>query len=231
MLAYGLIWLWGLMPLHAEEKKPDLPEKGTIYSPIGKRDPYRPLGLTGPGEREVSNLSGLEKFSVEQFQLRGILRGAGKPHAMFEDPESKTYILTEGDLIGRERATISRIVNSEVILTQRTFNYLGAESLLEKVMSLPKNDDVNNTDATGLADQVRGRKRRRGGTSGGDTGGAGNGGSASAAPAGGNAISNLLPEGVQDAIKSQIPRQPSQEEIYKAATGEDLDAKTPSLPQ
>jgi hypothetical protein len=32
--------------------------------------------------------------------------------------------------------TISRIVDSEVIVTEKTFNYLGVESLVEKILSL-----------------------------------------------------------------------------------------------
>jgi hypothetical protein len=56
---------------------------------------------------------------------------------MFEDPEGQTHIIVEGQTMGRERATVSRILNSEVILTEKTFNYLGAESLYEKVISLP----------------------------------------------------------------------------------------------
>ena len=125
---WGIMLLLGARALRAEEKKVELPDRGTIYSPVGKRDPFRPLPLSNVTDRSDSNLSGIEKYSTEQFQLRGILRGRGKAHAMFEDPDQKTYILTEGDTIGREHATISRIVNSEVILTQRTFNYLGAES-------------------------------------------------------------------------------------------------------
>jgi type IV pilus assembly protein PilP len=117
-------------------------DSGTIYSPIGKRDPFRALAMTNL-DRALTGLNALERFSLEQFQLRAVLRGLGKPRAMFEDPDGKSYILTEGDSIGREHATISRIVNSEVIVTQRTFNYLGAESLLEKVISLPKDGEFD----------------------------------------------------------------------------------------
>jgi nitrate/nitrite transporter NarK len=93
---------------------------------------------------------------------------------MFEDPEGKSYILTEGDSIGREHATISRIVNSEVIVTQRTFNYLGAESLLEKVISLPKDNDLDE------GNTKKGAEPQRPGNPMPDAGGAGPG--AGAAP-------------------------------------------------
>lgn len=115
--------------------------KATIYSPVGKRDPFRPPNLN-TFSRDVMGLSPLEKFPVEQMALKAILRGIGKPRAMFEDPDGKTHIVSEGDIIGREKATISRVLNNEVIVTERTFNYLGVESLYEKVLSLPTEDQA-----------------------------------------------------------------------------------------
>lgn len=116
-------------------------EKSTIYSPVGKRDPFKAPAVTA-FTRDVTAVNPLEKFAVEQLQLRAVLRGLGKAKAMFEDPDGKTHIIQEGDVIGRERATVSRILNSEVIVTERTFNYLGVESLYEKVLSLPPDKDV-----------------------------------------------------------------------------------------
>jgi len=112
-------------------------DSGAIYSPVGKRDPFKPPAVTAVS-REVTAVSPLERFPVEQLQLRAIMRGIGRPRAMFQDPEGKTFIVSEGDRIGRERAAISRVLNSEVIVTERTFNYLGQETLYEKILSLPE---------------------------------------------------------------------------------------------
>ena len=118
-----------------------------IYSPIGKRDPFRmPVGR-GFG-RELANTNRLERFSLEQLQLKAILKGIGKNRAMFEDPEGNTHILTEGTVMGREKATVSRILNREVIVTVRTFNYLGNESLVEKIVSLPSEEDEGSVSRT-----------------------------------------------------------------------------------
>ncbi len=114
----------------------DSKERPLIYSPVGKRDPFRaptPNVIT----RDPTALSPIEKYSMEQLQLRGVLRGGGKNRAMFEDPEGKTHILFEGEYLGREKATISRILNTGVIVTKKTVNYLGAEAITEEVISLP----------------------------------------------------------------------------------------------
>ncbi len=110
----------------------------TIYSPIGKRDPFKPPVFDTLG-RDTASLNPLEQYSIEQLNLRGILRDStGKARAMFEDPLGNTHILVEGEIIGRERGTLSKILNTEVIVTEKTFNYLGAENLYEKVISLPQ---------------------------------------------------------------------------------------------
>ena len=114
----------------------DTKERPLIYSPVGKRDPFRaptPNVVT----RDPSAISPIEKFSIEQLELRAVLRGGGKNRAMFEDPDGKTHILFEGESLGREKATISRILNTGVIVTKKTINYLGAEAITEEVISLP----------------------------------------------------------------------------------------------
>jgi hypothetical protein len=109
--------------------------KGVIYSPVGKRDPFR---ATAEHARELASINPLEKYSIEQFQLRAILQGDGQNKAMFEDPDGNPHILGEGEAIGREHGTVSKILNKGVIVTEKTFNYLGQESLFEKVISLPE---------------------------------------------------------------------------------------------
>lgn len=120
--------------------KEDNTEKTVTYSPVGKRDPFRPP--TSPTvARQTASLSPLDRFNVEQLALRGILNGLGKPRAMFEDPDGKSYIVTEGQTIAKERVTVSRILSKGVILTQRTFNYLGEENISERVISLEGEED------------------------------------------------------------------------------------------
>ena len=60
---------------------------------------------------------------------------------MFEDPDGQVHIVMEGSIIGRERATVSRILNREVIVTEKTVNYLGVQSLYERIISLPNDGE------------------------------------------------------------------------------------------
>ncbi len=126
-------------PAHALEPEK---EKLQIYSPIGKRDPFKPPSTATTG-KEILSLNPLERFAVEQFQLRAILKGMGKNRAMIEDPEGRSYIISEGDRMGKERATVSKILTNEIIITEKTFNYLGNLSLYEKVLSLPPDKEIS----------------------------------------------------------------------------------------
>ena len=74
---------------------------------------------------------------IEKFKLKAIIQAGVRPQAMFADPDGDIHILGEGDRIGKERGTISRILNKEVFITEKTLNYLGVESLFERVLSLP----------------------------------------------------------------------------------------------
>lgn len=138
--------LIGILAIATANSGENSEEKSVIYSPVGKRDPFKAPTARTLG-RDLAAINPLERFNLEQLQLRAIMKGLGKHRAMFEDPEGKTHILTEGTVLGRERATVSRILDREVILTIRTFNYLGAESLSEKVVSLP-NDEEDSTVAS-----------------------------------------------------------------------------------
>jgi Tfp pilus assembly protein PilP len=112
-------------------------KEDSLYSSFGKRDPFRVPNRGGLSGVHEATVDPLRKFRLEGYRLRAIVRIAGKPQAMFEDPDGKSHVVSEGDRIGMEGAHISRIVNSEVIVTERSANYLGKETLLEKVISLP----------------------------------------------------------------------------------------------
>ena len=113
-------------------------DSSSVYSPIGKRDPFNipKLNLRDPASTENE----LFRYQVEQFELKAVLKNAESSQILIADPKGNTYILKEGDELGRAHATISRILDKEVILTEKVTNYLGLQGLTEKVLSLPMED-------------------------------------------------------------------------------------------
>lgn len=129
-------------------------KEGGLYSPFGKRDPFR-APERGGLNRSGGSLSAVRKYRLESYQLRAILRIGSRPEAMFEDPDGKSHVVVEGELIGIEGARVSRIVQSEVIVTERGSNNLGKETLLEKVISLPADSSPEAPKAVGPASTVQ----------------------------------------------------------------------------
>lgn len=110
------------------------------YSPLGKRDPFQ---IPKPLSRDIASPeTDLFKYTLEQFQLKAILKGGNKSQILIEDPNGKNYVLEEGAIIGRGKATVSRILDKEVILTERGVNYLGVQGLSEKVLSLSEEEET-----------------------------------------------------------------------------------------
>jgi len=136
LIPITFLWLLVAVASRAESLPQDRP---SIYSPVGKRDPFKAPSSRSTN-REVALVRPLERFPVERFELKAVLRGLGAARAMVADPEGGTHIVKQGDRLGRERAIISKILNTEVIVTERAFNYLGEETLYEKILSLPAED-------------------------------------------------------------------------------------------
>jgi hypothetical protein len=123
-----------------------------IYNPVGKRDPFKVLS-TLPQGRKIATIYPTEKYDLDQLALKAILRVGGKSRAMVQAPDGQTYVLYEGETVGRERATLSRILKTEVIFTQQTANYLGNTSLVERVISLPAEQVLSGYESESVKDE------------------------------------------------------------------------------
>lgn len=76
------------------------------------RDPFfRPLDALGYGG---INSYSLEKFSLDEFRLTGVVWSIKNPIALFEGPDSTKYKLYIGDRIGRNEGIITNIDNAQV---------------------------------------------------------------------------------------------------------------------
>jgi type IV pilus assembly protein PilP len=101
-------------PLAAEESKDTF-----IYSPIGKRDPFRSpnddliaVASKGPGTCPLC------RWEVDQLKLVAVITGTGSPVAMVEDPNGLGHMLRQGTSVGKLGGRVTSIQRDQVVVTE-----------------------------------------------------------------------------------------------------------------
>ena len=99
------------------------PEEKPLYTPQGKRDPFRPF-IKLEEEREVKPqvsqlVPPIKRYPLEEFRLVGILWAGQQPKAMIVDPEKNTYVLGIGDEIGNSQGRIIEVRESGILVEEK----------------------------------------------------------------------------------------------------------------
>jgi hypothetical protein len=68
-----------------------------VYRAEGRRDPFLTLIGTGAIPRDASHKDGPAGMTVGEISVRGILQSKGALVAMIQGPDTKTYIVHQGD--------------------------------------------------------------------------------------------------------------------------------------
>lgn len=91
------------------------------YDPAGKRDPFKPfiklvdIPAAGPAPVVVPPI---QRYSLDQFRISGIVWMSGKPRAMVVDPEGNTYFLGGGDRIGNKEGEILEVRENGLLVEE-----------------------------------------------------------------------------------------------------------------
>lgn len=105
-----------------------------------RRDPFKKPDLTPKFDRSVTEL---ETFSTLEYRMVGVVSGGERTRAMLLGPNGKTYFVKEGDKIGIQRGTISKITPERVLVRERVSNLLGKEELNTTEIKLPTETGVS----------------------------------------------------------------------------------------
>ncbi len=123
ILAMGLIFGAAAVPEAAfAQVTLDLSDKAPDQ--LSFRDPFQ-----RPQIRDAANLpkSELERFSVEQMELLGIITGPLKMRASIRTPDGKLHMVAEKQKIGNRNGFIRKINPGEVLVTEKVLTAWGKE--------------------------------------------------------------------------------------------------------
>jgi type IV pilus assembly protein PilP len=121
-------------------------QQNYFYTPIGKRDPFRPFYLDvvkTPVRQSTGEGGPLEQFELEQLKLVGILTGMETPMSLIQDPSGKGYAVGPGTPIGRNGGRISRITKDEVVVEEEYYNSEGKRIINKISLRLKKEDEAS----------------------------------------------------------------------------------------
>jgi type IV pilus assembly protein PilP len=112
------------------------------YSAAGKRDPFKPFVVSKPvvlSTEMQGPVLPLQKYSIEQLQLVGVIWGGPKPMAMIIDTAKKVYYVRENDKIGNNNGYVAKIREGEIVVIEMLLNENGKANYVTRVMKINKN--------------------------------------------------------------------------------------------
>lgn len=116
-------------------------EENYVYTPVGKRDPFRPFFLDMrivKSPVQSGQVTELETYDIEQLRLTSIISGIEQPMAMVEDPAGKGHTIIVGTLIGKNGGRVSRIKKDEVIIEEEYIDSEGKRIVSKVILRIPE---------------------------------------------------------------------------------------------
>lgn len=85
-----------------------------VYSPVGKRDPFQ----GEPGPRRKPPPKEIQKWSVDQFNLKFTVTGTASPKAVLASPDNRAWLVGIGTYVGNNWGKVTAIERDGVVVTE-----------------------------------------------------------------------------------------------------------------
>ncbi|MGI9534939.1 MAG: pilus assembly protein PilP [Thermodesulfobacteriota bacterium] len=94
-----------------------------LYSPTGKRDPFKPFIKTPKEKAAVitATTPPIKRFPLAEYRIVGIVWVENEPKAMVVDPEKNTYFLGKSDEIGNKNGVIVEVNENGLLVSEKRF--------------------------------------------------------------------------------------------------------------
>lgn len=110
------------------------------YNPVGRRDPFAPI-ITKEEKKAKGERPPLERYSLSEFKLTGIVWGGFGFNAMLEGPDGKGYFVRVGTIIGQNRGVVKKITQDRMVIEEKFKNFSGETERKEIVIELRKKQE------------------------------------------------------------------------------------------
>jgi type IV pilus assembly protein PilP len=111
------------------------------YNPSGRRDPFAAIVLEGP-KAENMNLPPLQRTSLTELTLIGIVWGGFGYTAMVQTADGKGYAVRQGTKIGPNNGVVSVITENSVVVQERFIDVYGKKQVREYVKLLHQKENT-----------------------------------------------------------------------------------------
>ena len=100
-----------------------------FYDPRGKRDPFRSFRFVVDEDSAGEEMSGpLGDFEIGQLELSAVIWDAGNPRALIVDPGGRSFIVREGDPVGKNSGQVIHIGDNLVLVKETYENFAGEQT-------------------------------------------------------------------------------------------------------
>ena len=90
---------------------------------VKMRDPFHVVEGIFKTKDELPK-SDLEKYTVEEFKMVGVITGPDRLRAMVTGPDGKTHFVSKNDRIGTRQGRIHRITSQYIEVKEKLLNIL-----------------------------------------------------------------------------------------------------------
>ncbi len=116
---------------------PPAPPGPYSYNPLGRRDPFAPVLREAGTSREADiALPPLQRVTLTEVTLIGVIWGGFGYSAMVQTPDGKGYTVNRGTVIGPNNGVVTAISESGITVEERFTDLYGKKLVREHVIPL-----------------------------------------------------------------------------------------------
>lgn len=111
------------------------------YNAQGRRDPFASIIVKEEKQAKLGDRPPLERFSISDFKLTGIVWGGFGYNAMMEGPDGKGYFIRVGTVIGLNKGIVRKITQDRMVIEEKFKSFSGETERREIVIELRKKQE------------------------------------------------------------------------------------------